>query len=69
MPNLEELYYLLEDTNEMSKFDLRSEYNNVQIKEGDEWKAAVKTMIGTYEPIVMYFGLCNSPSTFQKLMD
>jgi len=44
-------------------------YNNVQIKEGDEWKAAFKTNQGLYEPRVMFFGLTNLPSTFQTMMD
>ena len=44
-------------------------YNNVQIKEGDEWKAAFKTNRGLYEPTVMFFSLCNSPATFQAMMN
>jgi len=47
-----------------TKLDLRWEYNNVRIKEGDEWKAAFTTHIGAYEPTVMYFGLTNFPATF-----
>jgi len=47
-----------------TKLDLRWGYNNVRIKEGDEWKAVFTTHIGAYEPIVMYFGLTNSPITF-----
>ena len=49
------------------KLDLRWRYNNVRIKEGDEWKVAFMTHIGAYEPIVMYFGLTNSPATFQAM--
>ena len=30
---------------------------------------AFKTIRGLYEPMVMYFGLCNSPATFQAFMD
>jgi len=52
-----------------TKLDLRWEYNNVRIKEGDEWKTAFTTHIGAYEPIVMYFGLTNSPATFQAMMN
>jgi len=51
------------------KLDLRWGYNNVRIKEGDEWKAAFTTYIGVYEPTVMYFGLTNSPATFQAMMN
>jgi len=46
------------------KLDLRWGYNNVRIKEGDEWKAVFIMHIGAYEPTVMYFGLTNSFATF-----
>jgi len=52
-----------------TKLDLRWEYNNVRIKEGDEWKAAFTIHIGTYKPTVMYFGLMNSSTTFQTIMN
>jgi len=52
-----------------TKLDLRWGYNNVRIKEGDEWKVAFTTHIGAYEPTVMYFGLTNSPTTFQAMMN
>ena len=39
------------------------------MKEGDEWKAAFWTNWGLYEPLVMFFGLTNSPATFQTMMD
>ena len=41
----------------------------MRIKEGDKWKAAFKTNKGLFEPMVMFFGLCNSPATFQNMMD
>ena len=52
-----------------TKLDVRWGYNNIQIKTGDEWKAAFKMNNGLYEPTVMFFGLCNSPATFQAMMD
>jgi len=51
------------------KLDLRWGYNNVRIKEEDEWKAVFMIYIGAYEPTVMYFGLTNSPTTFQAMMN
>ena len=39
-------------------------YNNIQIKEGDEGKAAFLTHKGLFELTVMFIGLTNSPATF-----
>lgn len=52
-----------------TKFDIRWGYNNIRIKEGDEWKAAFITNRSSFEPKVMYFGLTNFPATFQALMN
>ena len=52
-----------------TKLDVRWGYNNVRIQKGDEWKAAFKTNKGLFEPTVMFFGMCNSPATFQAMMD
>jgi len=52
-----------------TKMDLRWGYNNVCIKEGDEWKAAFTTHVGSFEPVVMFFGMTNLPVTFQGMMN
>jgi len=52
-----------------TKMDLQWGYNNVRIKEGDEWKAAFSMPKGSFEPMVMFFGLTNSPVTFQAMMN
>src|SRR5271168_2086428 len=52
-----------------TKLDVRWGYNNIRIKKGDEWKAAFKTNRGLFEPTVMFFGMTNSPATFQSMMD
>ena len=41
----------------------------MKIKEGDEWKGAFTTYVGTFEPIVMFFGITNSPAIFQAIMN
>ena len=40
-----------------TKVDVRKGYNNIRVKEGDEHKAAFKTNMGLFEPVVMPFGL------------
>ena len=51
------------------KLDIRWGYNNIRIQKGDEWKVAFKTNKGLFKPTVMFFGMCNSPATFQAMMD
>ena len=41
----------------------------MRIKEGNEWKIIFIIYIGVYKPIVIYFGLTNSPTTFQTMMN
>ena len=52
-----------------TKRNLRWGYNNVRIKEGNEWKAAFIMHIGSFEPVIMFFGLTNSLATFQTMMN
>ena len=41
----------------------------MRIKPRDEWKAAFHTNRGLFEPLVMFFGMTNSPATFQTIMN
>ena len=52
-----------------TKLDIHWGYNNVQIKEGDEWKAAFQTNRGLFKPLFMFFGLTNSLATFKTMMN
>ena len=52
-----------------TQMDLRWGYNNMRIKEGNEWKAVFTMPEGLFEPTVMFFRLTNSPATFQAMMN
>jgi len=69
LPLIPELIAKLRGAKYFTKLDVRWGFNNIQIKEGDEWKATFRTNHGLYEPLVMFFGLTNSPATFQTMMD
>ena len=66
---IEEVIDKLKEAKYFNKLNLIWRYNNVRIKEGDEWKATFLTNKGLFKPQVMYFGLCNSPGTFQRMMN
>ena len=44
-------------------------YNNVHIKDGHQWKTVFITHKGLFEPTIMFFELCNSPTIFQQFMN
>ncbi len=69
LPLIADLIRDLSNTHIYTKLDIRWGYNNVCIKEEDEGKAAFKTQYGPFKPMVMYFGLTNSPATFQTMMN
>jgi len=52
-----------------TKMDLRWGYNNVQIKEENEWKVAFTKPERSFKPMVMFFGLTNSPAMFKAMMN
>ena len=69
LPLISDLIDKIEKKKVFMKIDLRWGYNNVRIKEGDEWKVAFSMPESAFEPIVMFFGLTNSHVTFQAMMN
>ena len=69
LPLIMQLVDKLQEAKLFTKMDLRWGYNNVCIKENDKWKAAFTCFHRSFEPLSMYFRLCNSPATFQAMMN
>ncbi|SJL08318.1 uncharacterized protein ARMOST_11681 [Armillaria ostoyae] len=69
LPLISELIDKLQGAKYFTKLDVCWGYNSVRIKEGDKEKAAFHMNRGLFEPTVMFFGLTNSPATFQWMMN
>src|SRR5438128_4042929 len=69
LPLISELLDRLKGAKIFTKLDLRWGYNNIRIAKEEEWKAAFVTSKGLFQPRVMFFGLTNSPATFQGVMN
>ena len=68
LPNIRSQLEKLQGKMIFTKMDIQWGYKNHLIKEEDQYKAAFKTVFGTFIPRVVYFGLKNAPPFFQWMM-
>ena len=69
LPLISDILDKLKGAKYFTKLDVQWGYNNIRIHKGDEWKVTFKTNKGLFEPTVMFFSMCNSPVTFQAMID
>ncbi len=68
LPRIDESFDALQEATFFSSIDLASGYHQVAVHEHDRHKTAFTTPLGIVEYCRMPFGVCNGPSTFQRLM-
>ena len=69
LPRINDLYDQLAGSSVLYKLDLRLGYHQIRVREVDIPKTAFITRYGSYEYIVISFGLTNAPTTFSRLMN
>ena len=69
LPLIPELIDNMKDSTLFTKFNIQWGYNNIRLRKEDQWKAAFITLLGLFEPTVMFFGFSNAPPTFQAFMN
>ena len=69
LPRIEECLDCLSGSQFYSSLDLCQGYHQVEIHPDDRDKCAIITRKGLFQYCKMPFGLCNSPSSFENLME
>jgi len=69
LPLISETLDRLSQAKIFTKLDIIAAFNKIRIKEGHEYLTAFRTRQGLFEYLVMPFGLCNGPATFQSYIN
>jgi len=69
LPLTSEIMDRLKGATRFTRLDIRDAFNRLRVAKGDEWKTAFRTRYGYFEYLVMPFGLCNAPASFQAYIN
>ena len=69
LPLISEIMDRIKGATRFTRLDVLDAFNRIRIAEGEEWKTAFRTRYGHFEYLVMPFGLCNAPASFQSYIN
>ena len=69
LPQIDQIMDQVKGSRVFSKFNMKSGYNQIRIKEGQEWLTAFNTPDGPFQSNILTFGLMNAPLHFQKFVN
>ena len=68
LPRIDDILPLLSRCSVFSKLDLLAGFNQLRVHPPDQPKTTFVTPQGVWQWLVMPFGLCNAPLTFQRFL-
>ena len=69
IPRIDEIIDKFAKSKYFSKIDLQQGYHQIRLHPDNVKKTAFQTKFGSFHFLVMPFGLCNAPATFQRTMN
>ena len=69
LPLIQETLDRLAKAKYFTKLDIVAAFNKIRMAEGEEWKTVFRTRYGLFESLIMNFGLCGAPSSFQNYIN
>ena len=68
LPRIDECFAKIGRARYFTCLDMASAFWQIPLRPGDEYKTAFACELGLFHWLIMPYGLCNSPPTFQRMM-
>ena len=69
LPLIQETLNRLVKVSYFTKLNIVAAFNKIRMAENEKWKTVFRTRCGLFESLIMNFGLCGAPSSFQNYIN